>query len=169
MELTEVDIRIGYFHGASDEYLRKLGVDRAALPARGDWRSSYRADLGRPIGDRQGLALVWEVDGEVVGFSTADRIVFGVEAYMHLHLIRPADRRRGLGTEFVKRSAAHYFGALDLVRLYCEPNAFNAAPNRTLQRAGFRYVLTHEAKPGPINFLQVTNRWVMERDDPGRP
>lgn len=34
MRLDEVDLRIDYFHDASDEYLRTLGVDRALLPAR---------------------------------------------------------------------------------------------------------------------------------------
>jgi hypothetical protein len=31
MRLSEVGIRIGYFHDASDEYLRMLGVDRSLL------------------------------------------------------------------------------------------------------------------------------------------
>jgi hypothetical protein len=43
-----------------------------------------------------------------------------------------------------------------------EPNAFNAAPNRTLQRAGFRYVKTHMTVPGPLNYHQAVTRWVLE-------
>jgi RimJ/RimL family protein N-acetyltransferase len=163
MQLTDVGIRISYFHDASDEHLRMLGVDRAKLPTREAWYAFYEKDRARPIRERADHSLVWELDGQAVGFSTTDRIVFGEEAFMHLHILGPGQRRRGLGTEFVKRSADAYFRALGLERLYCEPNAFNVAPNRTLQRAGFSYLFTHEAAPGPINFAQVTTRWVMDR------
>jgi transposase InsO family protein len=49
-----------------------------------------------------------------------------------------------------------------LRRLFCEPNACNVGPNRTLLRAGFSYLFSHETTPGPINFPQVTTRWVLE-------
>jgi RimJ/RimL family protein N-acetyltransferase len=103
----------------------------------------------------------------VVGFSSTDRIEFGEQAFMHLHILRTPHRRTGFGTEFVKRSAATYFGVLELRRLYCEPNAFNVAPNRTLQRAGFTYLFSHEAAPSSINFMQVTTRWVLDRPGAG--
>lgn len=108
-------------------------------------------------------ALIWELEGETVGFSSADRITFGEEAFMHLHVVKPDLRRRGLGAQFVRLSAGHYFPALELERLFCEPNAFNVTPNRTLQRAGFRYLFTHETQPGPTNFFQATTRWVLYR------
>jgi RimJ/RimL family protein N-acetyltransferase len=165
MQLADVGLRIDYFHDSSDEHLLMLGVDRAGLPTREAWRSAYAVDFARPIADRDGVGLIWELDGRTVGFSSADRIAFGEEAFMHLHIITPELRHRGFGVEFVKESARCYLRMLELERLYCEPNAFNTAPNRTLQRAGFRYMFTHEAKPGPINFKQVTNRWVLERND----
>ena len=164
MRLEEVHIRIDYFHQATDAYLRTLGVDRAKLPAFAGLRDAYEADLSRPLHERTGYALVWELDGEVVGFSSADRISFGDEAHMHLHILEPGRRRSGLGSRFVPLSAAEYFDTFDLRRLYCEPNALNVAPNRTLQRVGFRYDRSHECTPSPINFHQVTTRWVLERE-----
>jgi RimJ/RimL family protein N-acetyltransferase len=163
MRPSEVGLRIDYFHDSSDEYLTMLGVDRQALPSRAAWRSDYAADCALPVDKRTGVALMWELDGGIVGFSSADRIVFGEEAYMHLHIISPQLRHMGFGVKFVKESARFYFRMLHLDRLYCEPNAFNTAPNRTLQSAGFRYQFTHEARPGPINFRQTTTRWMMER------
>jgi RimJ/RimL family protein N-acetyltransferase len=163
MQLAEVDLRINYFHESSDEHLRTLGVDRDKLPTPEAWRSAYEQDYARPIPDRESYSVVWELDGRAVGFSSADHIVFGKEAFMHLHILEPSRRQKGLGAEFVRMSADTYFGVLELQRLYCEPNAFNTAPNRALQRAGFRYLFTHEAEPGPINFMQVTNRWVLDR------
>jgi RimJ/RimL family protein N-acetyltransferase len=167
MRSDEVHIRIDYFHRASDDQLRALGVDRALLPSPREWQETYDKDRSRPLEERASYALVWELDDAVVGFSTADRIVFGQEAYMHLHILDAERRRAGLGTQFVRLSAEEYFGVFELQRLFCEPNALNVAPNRTLQRAGFRYVLSHECTPNPINFPQVTTRWMLERDRAG--
>jgi len=163
MTLSEADIRIDYFHDASDEYPRVLGVDRALLPTREAWRTFYEEDSARPIRDRVNYSLVWQQSGQVVGFSSTDRIDFGHEAFMHLHVVEAALRSSGLGTHFVRLSAQAYFESLEPQRLFCEPNAFNVAPNRTLQRAGFRYLFTHEAQPSSINFLQSTTRWVLDR------
>ena len=163
MRLDEVDIRIDYFHEASDEHLDRLGVDRALLPTRQEWRAFYREDYARPIEDRAQYALIWALDGETVGFGTADRIDFGRQAFMHLHLLTDDRRHSGLGVEFVRKSARIFFEVLELKQLFCEPNALNTAPNRTLQRAGFRFLFSHHTTPGPINFSQIATRWVMDR------
>jgi RimJ/RimL family protein N-acetyltransferase len=163
MQLEEVGIRIDYFHQASDRHLRTLGVDRSLLPTPDAWRASYEEDFARPLRARTNYSLVWERDGSVVGFSSADRIIFGREGFMHLHILDQGMRGRGLGVQFVRESARIYFEVLELERLFSEPNALNVAPNRTLQAAGFRYLFSHETKPGPINFPQLATRWVLDR------
>jgi RimJ/RimL family protein N-acetyltransferase len=164
MQLAEVSIRIDYFHNASDEHLRTLGVDRTLLPSRQAWHEFYQVDYARPIEERENYSLVWERAGQIVGFSSTDQIIFGEQAFMHLHILDPGHRRSGLGVQFVRQSAAIYFRVLQLRRLYCQPNAFNVAPNRTLQLAGFRYVFTKpEMVPSAINFPQPTTRWVLEQ------
>lgn len=165
MRLDEVGIRIGYFHDSSDEHLHLLGVDRARLPSREGWRAWYAQDYARPIAERENYSLVWTLDGHVVGFSSSDRIDFGVEAYMHLHILESDRRHAGLGAQFVRLSAAEYFRVLELQRLFCQPNAYNVAPNRTLQRAGFRYDRTLYTRPSTINFPQPVTRWRL--DAPG--
>jgi len=107
---------------------------------------------------------VWELEGRPVGFSSTDRIVFGEEAFLHLHVLDAALRRGGLGQRFVAMSVAKYFQVLELQRLFCEPNALNVAPNRTLQAAGFRYSFSHDTIPGPYNFPQIVTRWVLQPD-----
>lgn len=163
MRLADVGIRIDYFHDASDDHLRLLGVNRALLPLREAWWKFYEDDCARPIRERVNYSLIWELDDEVVGFSSTDQITFGEEAYMHLHILDPNHRSSGLGTQFVRKSAETYLQVLELRRLFCQPNAFNVAPNRTLQRAGFQYVLSEHITPSPINFPQVVTRWVLER------
>lgn len=164
MRLDEVPFRIAYFHDASDEYLLKLGVDRALMPSREAWLAFYEEDFARPIAERQTYNLAWELDGRLVGFSATDHIEFGEHAFMHLHIIEEPNRRSGLGARFVRLSAEHYLEVLELRRLFCQPNAYNVAPNRTLQRAGFRYVFSAEMAPSKINFPQPITRWVLERD-----
>ena len=163
MQLGEISIRIDYFHNASDDHLLALGVDRRLLPPRVAWREFYEADYARPIEERENYSLVWELSDQIVGFSSADYIAFGEQAFMHLHILDPDKRRSGMGVRFVRLSAATYFRVLELQRLYCQPNAFNVPPNRTLQRAGFRYMFTKpEMTPSAMNFPQPITRWMLE-------
>ena len=116
-----------------------------------------------PIEHRNVLLVIWLSDDRPIGFSTADKIQLGEQASMHLHVTDPDRRRQGIGVECVRRSVDIYFERLKLKRLFCEPNAFNAPPNRTLQKAGFKYLKTHMTVPGPLNFHQAVTRWVIER------
>lgn len=162
MDVEDLDVRIRYFQEATDEHLRLIGVDRTKLGTLEAWRASFEEDYARPVAQRTDYGLIWEADGETIGFSTADRIAFGDRAYMHLHLLRVEHRRKGYGSELVRRSARTYVELFQLAHLYCEPHALNVAPNRTLQAAGFKYVSTQWATPAPLNVEQVTNLWVFE-------
>jgi RimJ/RimL family protein N-acetyltransferase len=162
MELTDFALRVAYFHEATDEHLARLGVDRSRLPDPEEWQARFAANLALPLEERSEYGVMWELDAALVGFSTTDQIEFGLEAHMHLHIVHPERRAGGLGTRFVLLTAAHYCDVLQLDSLYCEPNAFNAAPNRTLQRAGFRYVRSRQCRPAPINTYQTTTIWLYE-------
>jgi ribosomal protein S18 acetylase RimI-like enzyme len=142
MQLEEVGIVIDYFHTASSEHLQMLGVDPARLPSRSQWKQLYEHDFAQPIETRRGFLILWQLEGTPIGFSTVDKIVYGKHAYMHLHVVDSSRRKSGHGEACVRRSVEIYFDKLKLDYVYCEPNAFNTAPNRTLQKAGFRYVKT---------------------------
>jgi RimJ/RimL family protein N-acetyltransferase len=163
MESAETELIIGYFHESTAEHLEMLGVDPTRLPPREAWRERFRREYSLPDHERNALFVIWRLDGQPVGFSSCDKIVQGERAHMHLHVIAPEKRSAGLGTECIRRSVVFYFDRLKLKSLFCEPNAFNVAPNRTLQKAGFRYVKTHMTVPGPLNFHQPVTRWVLER------
>jgi RimJ/RimL family protein N-acetyltransferase len=163
MRLDETALIMDYFHSSVPEHLELLGVDPTRLPARELWASAFEAQYARPLDQRKGMFLVWLMDGDAIGFSTCDKIVYGEQANMHLHITRPDDRRKGIGAQCVRLSAEVYFDRLQISKLFCEPNAFNVGPNRTLQSAGFKYVKTHMTVPGPLNFHQAVNRWVLER------
>ena len=78
---------------------------------------------------------------------------------MHLHIVDPTRRGSGLGAQFVRMTATHFCDVLRLKHLYCKPNAFNVAPNRALQKAGFSHVCSRECQPTPINAYQTTTVW----------
>ena len=61
------------------------------------------------------------------------------------------------------RSADIYIKTFELQQLFCEPNAFNVGPNRTVQKAGFKCLKTYMTVPGPLNYHQAVTRWVLER------
>jgi RimJ/RimL family protein N-acetyltransferase len=163
MTAAETEIIIEYFQASTPEHLETLGVDPTRLPPVEAWRDRLRRECDLPPDQRSLVLVIWLSDDRPIGFSTSDKIRYGEQANMHLHVTEPERRRQGVGIECVRRSVDIYFGQLKLKRLFCEPNAFNVAPNRTLQKAGFKYLKTHMTVPGPLNFHQAVTRWVIER------
>ena len=163
MKFEEVGMIINYFHQATPEYLEMLGVDPNRLPLPEKWLEFYRHEYSKPTEKRSTFLVIWKLDDTPIGFSTADKIVYGAEAYMHLHILDAKQRNAGSGTACVKETSRIYFDIFKLERLFCEPNAFNVAPNRTLQSAGFKYIKTYQTVPGPLNYHQAVTRWMLER------
>jgi RimJ/RimL family protein N-acetyltransferase len=163
MRADEVDLIVGYFHTSTAEHLETLGVDPTRLPSPEAWRERYRREYELPVECRAALLVIWLSNERPIGFSTSDKIVYGDRANMHLHILNSDDRRSGAGVACVRKSVDIYFERLKLKRLYCEPNAFNVAPNRTLAKAGFTYLKTYMTVPGLLNYHQAVTRWAIER------
>jgi len=163
MKLDEVGVIISYFHRATPEHLEMLGVDPTKLPDPAKWLERFAYEYDQPIAKRRTLLVIWKSDDEPIGFASADKIVYGQEAFMHLHILNPEQRQNGNGTVCLRETVKIFFEALKLERLFCEPNAFNVAPNRTLQSVGFKYIKTHKTVPGPLNYHQPVTRWVFEK------
>src|SRR5687768_9637244 len=102
MRPDEVGLVIDYFHGSTPEHLETLGVDPTRLPEREAWRRLFAGEFELPVETRGRLLVIWESAGDPIGFSSADKIVIGEEAYMHLHVLDPDNRRRGVGSECVR-------------------------------------------------------------------
>jgi RimJ/RimL family protein N-acetyltransferase len=106
------------------------------------------------VEQRPRFFVIWLLDDYAVGFSSCDKIVVGECANMHLHVADSERRMQGIGTACVLKSVEIYFRELKLRRLFCEPNAFNIAPNPTLQKAGFKYLKTHMTCRGRSIFIK---------------
>jgi len=153
---------VDYFLEGDDEFLLGMGVDRNKLPNREAWIEATWLDHARPDHEKERSYLKWLYDGNPVGHSSINQIRIGEHAFIHLHLWVRDLRRTGLGTMFFKASAAEFIRMYGFKRLYCEPFADNPAPNRVLVKAGFRFIKRYRTVPGPINFEQDVNRYVLE-------
>ena len=156
---------IDYFHGASDDLLLRMGVDRAKLPARASWFEHVWRDqqLAENDARRDRFFLAWLLDGVLIGHSSINQIQWGEQACAHLHMWRSDVRRKGVGTELFRRSITTYFERFDLQRIIVEPHADNPPPNRVVEKLGFTFVKRYRTIPGPVNFEQDVNRYEMDR------
>lgn len=152
---------VDYFLKGDLEFLNGMGVDPKRLPSRETWLAMLYENHVKETREKSIFYVIWHLDGKAIGHSNINKIIFGQEAYMHLHMWRPATRQRGLGLELVKRSIPYYFNEFRLKNLFCEPYALNPAPNRTLKKVGFTFEKEYETIPGAISFLQPVNRWIM--------
>jgi RimJ/RimL family protein N-acetyltransferase len=154
---------LDYFFGSDAAFPRDMGVAPAKLSTRESWLGRLLPDLDRDDQEKQAYYLMWSDDGAPVGHCNLNRIKYGQEAYLHLHMWDREFRKAGLGTELVRRSLPMFIAKFALPRLYCEPHAENPAPNRVLTKLGFHLVKRYRTIPGIINFEQDVNQYVIER------
>lgn len=161
----DIDLIAAYYVNADAAFLKNMGVDKKKVPSKEGWRKLLSEQLNQGYEEKKSYCIIWQIDDIPVGHSNVNKIVFGKEAYMHLHLWHADIRKKGSGSAFVKMSLPFYFNNLQLKRLYCEPNAFNTAPNKTLEKVGFQFVKKHITTPGWLNFEQPVNLWEMSGED----
>jgi len=123
MEIAEIPRIVRYFHDAESEFLNQMGVDPGRLPGFDEWCDLIRRDIDQPVESKSFYYLIWEIDGTPSGHSNINKIVYGKEAYMHLHLWRPQARKSGHGQWLANESIPRYFEQFRLERLCCEPYA----------------------------------------------
>ena len=165
-ELQQEDIGsiLAYWYNAEPDFLRGMGVDLKKIPENDEFKKLLSAQLEQSYDEKLSYCLIWLMDNIPVGHSNINKIIFGEEAYMHLHLWTGSTRNKGMGVEFVRLSINYFFNNYKLQKLYCEPYAFNPAPNKTLAKAGFRFVKNYRTTPGWLNFEQEVCLWEMSRE-----
>lgn len=163
-EIKESDFEgiVDYFLNAGHDFLLSMGVDSSKLPRKKDWLVLLSEEHKKQMDTKSLFYLIWLQDHEPVGHSNINKIIFGEEAYMHLHMWVPGIRKKGMGYEFMKMCLPYYFDYFRLKRLYCEPSALNPAANKTMVKLGCSFLKEHDTTPGWINFHQTVNRWCMD-------
>jgi RimJ/RimL family protein N-acetyltransferase len=165
-EITEKDIEylVKYWTESDPASMLLMGVDLNKIPEPEALENMLMEQIKTEITKKQSYCIIWELDGRPAGHSNVNKISFGKEAYMHLHLWNSNERMKGMGSGFVKKTLPHFFENLKLQNLYCEPFAFNEAPNRTLKKLGFQFEKRYVTIPGSLNFEQEVNRWALNKD-----
>ena len=166
-EIGEKDIEpiTNYWLSSSPAFMQGMGVDLNKIPNRKQWREMLLEQISQSYKEKKSYCIIWEVNGEAVGHSNINKIIFGEEAYMHLHIWHEDVRKKGLGVLFVKLTIPRFFEKYQLKNLYCEPNALNPAPNKTMKKIGFEFAKEYTTTPGWLNFEQPVKLWRMSYDN----
>ena len=165
IQISDVPNFISYWFDSDPPYLYNMGVDINKMPSREEFHQMLLEQLNTPIEQRKSYCIIWEHNGEAIGHSNTNPTIYGEEAKMHLHIWSQSERKKGMGTELLKLSVHHFFEKLKLKTLWCEPYALNTAPNKTLEKAGFKLVKEYVTIPGFVCYEQPVKQWVMSFED----
>jgi len=165
-EIQQSDIpKITYYWvNSKPDFLVHMGVDLSKIPTPESLSSILAEQLVQDYDKKGAYCMIWLLNDEPIGHSNVNKINFGKDASMHLHLWDANFRDRGYGVDFVKMSLPYFFDNLQLENIYSEPHAQNLSPNKTLEKVGFTLVDTYITMPGWINYDQPVNRWEMSRE-----
>jgi RimJ/RimL family protein N-acetyltransferase len=166
LEPDDIAALVAYWHEAEPSYLDFLGVDREKLGTPADTRRRFESLLRTGDPDPERVAFVWTADGEPVAYINL-HFVSPDENYMHLHIIRPSIRGKGLASSLYATVMQIVFGEFSRVeQLLLVTQPHNEAINRMLTKVG----LTFERRwydepdglprPGWFNVFSVTRRMV---------
>ena len=164
MQASDMALIVNYFVNAKPDFLLGMGVDTNKLPDREEWIDILHREQHKKYEEKAFYYIIWEVNGEPVGHSNINKIVFGEKAYMHMHVWKEQKRKKGMGLQFVRMTLPCYFNKFQLKKLFCEPYALNPAPNKILIKAEFKFMRQYETTPGWINFRQKVNRYIMTKE-----
>lgn len=153
-----------YWFKSDPEFLVNMGVDLSKMPTREQWEQMLEQQIRQSYKEKQSYCMIWLFENEPVGHSNINRIIFGEEAYMHLHIWKKDNRTKGMGLQFVKLTLPYFFRNMQLKKICCEPYALNPAPNRTMEKLGFDLTKEYVTIPGWINYEQPVKHWELSRE-----
>ena len=163
MKFSDATFIVDYFLNSDEEFRKGMGVDSTKLPTREEWLKILQDDYKLDNRHKNFFFLIWLLNNQPVGHCNINKIIFGKEAYMHLHMWRSEEREKGLGYQFLQRAIPYFFDRFQLTNLFCEPYALNPGPNKMLEKLGFKFIAQYETVPGWINFYQPVNRWCLSK------
>ena len=159
IQQSDIEPLSDYWFKSSPGFLIAMGVDLSKMPTREEWEEMLNEQLRQSYEEKKSYCIIWLLDDEPIGHSNVNRILFGEEAYMHLHIWKPGNRTKGLGLQYVKMTLPFFFQNMKLKRICCEPYALNPAPNKTMEKLGFEFIKEYITVPGFINFEQPVKHW----------
>ena len=165
LEIKDISFIADYWLLSPSEHLESMGVDLNKVPTKTGLINYLKSQIATPNDKKESFALIWEVGGVPIGHSNVNELVFGQTGKMHLHIWSQEYRKKGIGLTLLKMSLPFYFNELKLEELICEPFASNLAPNKTLNKIGFKFIKKYRTTPGSLNFEQEVNQWSLSKKD----
>lgn len=156
---------LGYWKNASQEELLAMGISLNHVSVLDNLGGRLEKQLQLPYEKKGAFVFVAFVGEQAVGHCYVNNLLFGKEAFMHLHIWKSNTHKKGLGSQMVKECIPHFFEKLKLQTLFCEPAAMNPAPNKTLEKIGFRFIKRHTTIPSGWTFQMEVNLWEMTLED----
>ncbi len=163
LQKSDIPLIADYWVNSPGEHLIGMGVDLTKMPPRDAFIEMLQKQLSLSLEKRNSYCIIWLIDGKPIGHCNTNPTKFGKEANMHLHIWENENRKQNNGMAFLKMTIPLFFKNLNLERLFCEPYSLNPAPNRLLEKVGFKFVKEYTVIPGSINFEQTVNQWVIYR------
>lgn len=162
-EAKKKDIQhiVGYWDNASTEDLLAMGIDVNNIDPLKNLGDRLEKQLALSYEEKTAFVMVAMMNEKLVGHCYVNDLIFGKEAFMHLHIWQSNSQKKGMGAEMVRQSIPHFFNKLKLQTLFCEPAAMNPAPNKTLKKVGFKFIKKHLTVPAGWTFQLEVNRWEM--------
>ena len=106
-------------------------------------------EFSLPLHQRTNVLIAWLLREHVIGFSSADRIVFGDRANMDLHVIDVNQRRLGIGTECVRQKRRHLFRGVPAQALVLRTECVQRSPEPRTAEGRFQVRQDTHDSAGP--------------------
>jgi len=164
LQQNDIEALSDYWFKSDPSFLINMGVDLSKMPTRKEWEQMLNEQINQSYEERKSYCIIWLAGNKPVGHSNVNRIIFGEEAYMHLHIWNSNNRTKGMGLQFVKMTLPWFFEKMQLKKICCEPYALNPAPNKTMEKLGFEFIKEYITVPGWINFEQPVKHWELTRE-----
>ena len=159
IQQSDIEPLSDYWFKSDPAFLISMGVDLSKLPTRNEWEQMLNEQINQSYEEKKSYCIIWLVNDEAIGHCNVNRIIFGDEAYLHLHIWKPNNRTKGMGLQFVKMTLPWFFEKIELKKICCEPYTLNPAPNKTMEKLGFDFIKEYVTVPGWINFEQPVKHW----------
>jgi RimJ/RimL family protein N-acetyltransferase len=159
--LTGIELKkvVDYFLNFTPDEDLMAGANRKNYPSRKTWIKRLLEDTQKHITKRQFFYLGWFLDKKLIGHCNINKIAFGKEAYIHLHLWERKLRRQGLATHFLVQATRFYFKNFRLQKISCEPKSDNTASKKVLEKCGFILQDTYITKPSMLSIEHEVSRY----------
>src|SRR5688572_4284888 len=110
----DVPLIVNYWQHADPAFLLGMGVDLNKMPPADQLHTMISEQLSQSYNQKKAYAIIWLIDDQPAGHCNVNKIIFGDEAYMHLHLWNSDTRQKGSGVELVKMTIPYFFKNLEL-------------------------------------------------------